>query len=148
MSVACDGRAVWKRCLWRREVYLPRGTCFSTFTLAPQSRLMRELPFPYGRRTRFQTKCGVLIIQIFLLRATLVTPPPLRGTHDSVVQGTALPSLSTARHLVDPLKASFAINRGGFCKALTISIVGISLISNSRYIIKMLIYLPVSADRW
>ena len=54
--------------------------------------------FPFGRRTRFQTKCGVLIIQTFLLRATLVTPPPLRGT----------PS----------------INRGGFCKALTISIVG------------------------
>ena len=31
--------------------------------------------FPFGRRTRFQTKCGVE-----LLRVTLVTPPPLWGT--------------------------------------------------------------------
>ena len=60
--------------------------------------------------------------------------PVLTDTHDSVVQGTALPSLSTAWHLANPLKASFAINRGGVCKALTITIVRISLISNSRYL--------------
>ena len=39
--------------------------------------------------------------------------PVLTDTHDSVVQGTALPSLSTAWHLANPLKASYAINRGG-----------------------------------
>ena len=53
------------------------------------------------------------------LRASLGTPPPLQGTHDSVVQGTALPSLSTAWHLANPLKASFAINRGGVGEAST-----------------------------
>ncbi len=53
------------------------------------------------------------------LRATLVTPPSPCDTHDTVVQGTALPSLSTVRHLVDPQKASLAINRGGVVEALT-----------------------------
>ena len=31
--------------------------------------------FPFGRRTRFQTKCGEKP-QIYMLRASLVTPPP------------------------------------------------------------------------
>ena len=62
--------------------------------------------FPLRPANTFPNEVRSVNNQIFLLRATLVTPPPLRGT----------PS----------------INRGGFCKALTISIVGISLISNSR----------------
>ena len=43
------------------------------------------------------------------------------GTHDPVVQSTALPSLSTAWNLANPLKTSFAINRGGVRKAQTIN---------------------------
>ena len=38
--------------------------------------IARVLAFPFGRRTRFQTKCGVLINRSLSLLATLVTPPP------------------------------------------------------------------------
>ena len=38
--------------------------------------------------------------------------PQSSARHDSVAQSTVLPSLSTACHLGNPLKASFAINRG------------------------------------
>ena len=43
---------------------------------------------------------------------------PLRNQHpplSSVVQSTELPSLSTERHLVFPLKASFALHKGESC---------------------------------
>ena len=36
----------------------------------------------------------------------------------SVVQGTELPSLSTERHLVFPLKASFALHKGDIKKGM------------------------------
>ena len=39
--------------------------------------------------------------------------------HSSVVQSTELPSLSTDRHLVYPLKASFALLKGDHYKLIT-----------------------------
>ena len=42
--------------------------------------------------------------------------PPKHPPFSSVVQGTELPSLSTERHLVFPLKASFALHKGDLKK--------------------------------
>ena len=85
-----------ERCLRRREIYLPKvvsgGSCLS---LRPANYVSKRSA---EQNDTTRSACNA---------------PVLTDSHDSVVQGTALPSLSTAWHLANPLKASFAINRGG-----------------------------------